>query len=595
MKTVLPRRHRPQVDAALAPLLDAFRSRHPKADASLVEHAYEVARDAHRDQVRRSGDPYIAHPLGVAMILADLGLDDVTLAAALLHDAVEDTSRHPRGPHARVRRRGRGDRRRRHQARPAAVRLEGGAAGRDDAQDARGDGEGRPGAAHQARRPAAQHADDRVAAGGEAGAHRAARRSTSTRRWRTGSACRTSSGSSRTSRSRRCTRSATPRSSSHGVAAPPRSATRPPCGSSTPSRRGCRSCSIAAEVTGRPKHLWSIYEKMVVKGKEFDEINDLVGVRVIVDSVKDCYARARLDPRALATGTGPVQGLRGDAQVQPVPVAAHHGRRTAGQARRGPDPHARDAPPGRVRRRRALALQGAGSPAEDLAWLSRLVDWQQETDDPAEFMASLKIDLEQDEVFVFTPKGDGRHPAGGRHAGRLRLRDPHRGRPPLHRRAGQRPARPARLQAALGRHRARSSPQGRGSRPAAGLAAVRADPEGAQRRSGSGSRRERRGDAIDAGRDELSKALRREGLPVQQLGRHRVLTRLPKAQLRRPRRALTRRSARGTCRRRRVVQRVSAGAARGERGGGPGPPSAAPRARSAATRRPACTSRGSTT
>src|SRR6187200_1170585 len=92
MKTVLPRRHRNQVDAALRPLIDAFHERHPRADTTLVEHAYEVARDAHKDQVRRSGDPYIAHPLGVAVILADLGLDDVTLAAALLHDAVEDTS-----------------------------------------------------------------------------------------------------------------------------------------------------------------------------------------------------------------------------------------------------------------------------------------------------------------------------------------------------------------------------------------------------------------------------------------------------------------------------------------------------------------------
>ena len=68
------------------------RARTAAPTPTLIEHAYEVARDAHRDQVRRSGDPYIAHPVGVAMILADLGLDDVTLAAALLHDAVEDTS-----------------------------------------------------------------------------------------------------------------------------------------------------------------------------------------------------------------------------------------------------------------------------------------------------------------------------------------------------------------------------------------------------------------------------------------------------------------------------------------------------------------------
>src|SRR3954447_990117 len=83
----------PHVDSAIRPLIEQVRARANRtADTSLIEHAYEVARDAHRDQVRRSGDPYIAHPLGVAMILSDLGLDDITLAAALLHDAVEDTS-----------------------------------------------------------------------------------------------------------------------------------------------------------------------------------------------------------------------------------------------------------------------------------------------------------------------------------------------------------------------------------------------------------------------------------------------------------------------------------------------------------------------
>jgi len=58
----------------------------------MIEHAYDIARDAHREQVRRSGEPYITHPVGVALVLADLGLDDVTIAAALLHDAVEDTT-----------------------------------------------------------------------------------------------------------------------------------------------------------------------------------------------------------------------------------------------------------------------------------------------------------------------------------------------------------------------------------------------------------------------------------------------------------------------------------------------------------------------
>src|SRR4051795_754461 len=82
-RSVLPwRRH--QVDVALAPLLEVYQEGHKKADTAIIEAAYDVALEAHAEQVRRSGEPYISHPLGVARILADLGLDDVTIAAALL-------------------------------------------------------------------------------------------------------------------------------------------------------------------------------------------------------------------------------------------------------------------------------------------------------------------------------------------------------------------------------------------------------------------------------------------------------------------------------------------------------------------------------
>src|SRR5215207_10174650 len=89
---VLPwrRNERPPADE-VAPLLEAYRTRHPKAPTGLIARAYLAASDAHRGQTRRSGEPYIQHPLAVARIVADLGLDDITVAAALLHDAVEDT------------------------------------------------------------------------------------------------------------------------------------------------------------------------------------------------------------------------------------------------------------------------------------------------------------------------------------------------------------------------------------------------------------------------------------------------------------------------------------------------------------------------
>ena len=91
-RSVLPWRRHHTVDVEVAPLVTAYRERHRRTDTGMIEQAFELARVAHAEQVRRSGEPYITHPLGVALILADLGLDDVTIAAALLHDAVEDTS-----------------------------------------------------------------------------------------------------------------------------------------------------------------------------------------------------------------------------------------------------------------------------------------------------------------------------------------------------------------------------------------------------------------------------------------------------------------------------------------------------------------------
>src|SRR5271154_5765249 len=91
VERVLPWRRQVQTADALRPLLSAFRARHPRDETALIVRAYEAAAAAHAGQLRNSGEAYISHPLAVATILAGLGLDDVTIAAALLHDAVEDT------------------------------------------------------------------------------------------------------------------------------------------------------------------------------------------------------------------------------------------------------------------------------------------------------------------------------------------------------------------------------------------------------------------------------------------------------------------------------------------------------------------------
>ena len=89
---VLPwRRSSAPPSVEVAPLVATYRSHHPKASPATITRAYELSKRAHSKQVRASGEAYITHPLAVAGVVADLGLDDTTIAAALLHDAVEDT------------------------------------------------------------------------------------------------------------------------------------------------------------------------------------------------------------------------------------------------------------------------------------------------------------------------------------------------------------------------------------------------------------------------------------------------------------------------------------------------------------------------
>ena len=89
---VLPwRRQNTTIAEELSPLLTAYKSRHPKGSVSQINSAYEMARSAHASQNRSSGELYINHPIAVARIVADLGLDETSIVAALLHDAVEDT------------------------------------------------------------------------------------------------------------------------------------------------------------------------------------------------------------------------------------------------------------------------------------------------------------------------------------------------------------------------------------------------------------------------------------------------------------------------------------------------------------------------
>jgi GTP diphosphokinase / guanosine-3',5'-bis(diphosphate) 3'-diphosphatase len=173
-----------------------------------------------------------------------------------------------------------------------------------------------------------------------------------------------------------------------------------------------RDMKIKAEVVGRPKHLYSVYEKMVLRGKEFNEIYDLVGIRVLVDSLRDCYATLG----ALHALWKPVPGRFKDYIAMPkfnmyqslhttvigpegrpleIQIRTHHMHRTAEY---GIAAHWRYKEKGGSKR--------AAEEKAEMAWLGRVMEWQREMADPREFMEGLKIDLYEGQVFVFTPKGD---------------------------------------------------------------------------------------------------------------------------------------------------------------------------------------------
>src|SRR5919197_1368882 len=171
-----------------------------------------------------------------------------------------------------------------------------------------------------------------------------------------------------------------------------------------------REAKIKAEVDGRPKHLYSVYEKMVLRGKEFDEIYDLVGLRVRVDSVRDCYAALG----AIHSLWTPVPGRFKDYIAMPkfnmyqslhTTVIGPEGRPLEIQIRTH-QMH-RVAEYGIAAHwRYKEGSKKKGADQAELAWLGRVLEWQKETSDPRELMEGLKIDLYAGQVFVFTPKGD---------------------------------------------------------------------------------------------------------------------------------------------------------------------------------------------
>ena len=174
-------------------------------------------------------------------------------------------------------------------------------------------------------------------------------------------------------------------------------------------RTKLKELGIKADVDGRPKHLYSIYEKMVIRGKEFNEIFDLVGIRVQVESLRDCYAALG----AVHALWKPIPGRFKDYIAMPksnmyqslhTTVVGPAGKPLEIQIRTR-DMH-RTAQFGIAAHWRYKEGSKQAKEAADLAWLGQMMDWLKDMADPREFMEGLRIDLSGGRVFVFTPKGD---------------------------------------------------------------------------------------------------------------------------------------------------------------------------------------------
>ena len=389
--------------AELAPLLAAYRRRHPKSPVNTISRAYRVAADAHQSQMRSSGESYINHPLAVAQIVADIGLDEVSVTAALLHDAVEDTeitlADVDRDFGAEVAaivdgvtklERIRFDSREEQQAatmRKMLVAM---------AKDLRVLVIKLADRLHNMRTIAAMPPEKQQRIAQETldiYAPLAHRLGMQEMKQQLEDLAFAALHPKRFAELDHLVSSRTPERDVYLAKAV------------AEVRARLAELGIEAEVTGRGKHLWSIYEKMVVKGREFDEIFDLIAIRVIVDSMKDCYA-------ALGCIHGrwrPVVGRFKDYIAMPkfnlyqslhTTVIGPSGKPIEVQIRTQ-EMHQR-AEWGVAAH---WAYKEGGDKHAEIDWLARIIDWQEEITDPAQFMQSLKTDLEQDEVFVFTPKG----------------------------------------------------------------------------------------------------------------------------------------------------------------------------------------------
>jgi len=394
----------------LEPLLRSVRIAHPKADLAVIERAFEVAAKAHAGQKRKSGDPYITHPVAVAAILAELGMDPCTLSAALLHDTVEDT------PYTL-------DQLRRDFDDEVAMLVDGvtkldkvtyGDAAQAEtvrkmvvamAKDIRVLVIKLADRLHNARTwryvPAAS-AERKARETLEIYAPLAHRLGMNTIKWELEDLSFATLYPKVYDEIVRLVAERAPAREDY-LAQVREQVT-----------ADLRAAKIKAAVTGRPKHYYSVYQKMIVRGRDFADIYDLVGVRVLVETVRDCYAvlgslHARWNPvpgrfkdyiampkfnmyQSLHTTVIGPEGKPVEIQIRTHQMHRRAEYGVAAHWKYKDDPA------------KVVGEKDRGN--GDLAWVRQLLDWQRETADPSEFLDSLRFEINAQEVYVFTPRGD---------------------------------------------------------------------------------------------------------------------------------------------------------------------------------------------
>jgi GTP diphosphokinase / guanosine-3',5'-bis(diphosphate) 3'-diphosphatase len=400
---------RTSVRPELEPLLAMHKEAHAKADTRLLERGYEVAARQHAGQLRKSGDPYITHPLAVAMIVAELGMDTTTLVAALLHDTVEDTGLSLDAIHADF-----GD--------DVAHLVDGvtkldkvkfGEAAQSEtirkmivsmSRDPRVLVVKLADRLHNMRTlrflpPDKQEKKARETL--EVLAPLAHRLGMNTVKWELEDLAFATLYPKRYEEIVRLVAERAPSRDTYlaGVIARV--------------DEELKAGGIKALLTGRPKHYYSIYQKMIVRGREFGDIHDLIGIRVLVDTVRDCYATLGV----IHANWQPVPGRFKDYIAMPkfnmyqslhTTVIGPGGKPVELQIRT--KAMHRTAEYGiSAHWKYKEDKAGAAEPAavsDEMGWLRQLLEWQREAQAPEEFLDTLRYELNSREVFVLSPKGD---------------------------------------------------------------------------------------------------------------------------------------------------------------------------------------------